>query len=292
MSGVGAPHRCRTSRWERLRAASAAVADGRVVRALGLALVLCVGPAGAHELGDFGRVKPGVLNDTIIPETDRVMRRLGNQPVSNFNITDEEREMHDRVYRFLIARHARDWAFDYEQVIFVAGVFSSRPDKFDLYYRWLSNERYASSRVRYNTIADDIGADLLTLPATFKAICAVVEIDRQRAVAATELTDVEAPMLKQVRLRKAENDLYVGRFVAALGYRYGSYSYALDHFLVETPHGEAVNVDERLSRLAGWVDRAEAFDFCGDGWDDGIGGRGAIPGRVLMDAPSEGEYRK
>jgi hypothetical protein len=268
------------------------VADGRLVRALGLALLLCVGPAGAHELGDFGRVKPGVLNDTIIPETDRVMRRLGNQPVSNFNITDEEREMHDRVYRFLIARHARDWAFDYEQVIFVAGVFSSRPDKFDLYYRWLSNERYASSRVRYNTIADDIGADLLTLPATFKAICAVIEIDRQRAVAATELTDVEAPMLKQVRLRKAENDLYVGRFVAALGYRYGSYSYALDHFLVETPHGEAVNVDERLSRLAGWVDRAEAFDFCGDGWDDGSGGRGAIPGRVLMDAPSEGEYRK
>ena len=61
------------------------------VRALGLALLLCVAPASAHELGDFGRVKPGVLNDKLIPETDRLMRRLGNQPVSDFNLTDEEK---------------------------------------------------------------------------------------------------------------------------------------------------------------------------------------------------------
>lgn len=268
------------------------MADVTLVRALGLALLLCAAPAGAHEIGDFGRVKPGVLNDEIIPETDRLMRRLGNQSVSNFNITDQEHEMHDRVYRFLIARHAKDWAFDYEQIIFVAGVFSSRPDKVDLYYRWLTAERYASSRVRYNTIADDIGADLLTLPTTFAAICAVVEIDRQRAVAAAEIGDIEAGMIKQMRLRKAENDLYVGRFVAALGYRYGSYGYALDHFLVETPHGEAIEVDERLSRMAPWVDRAEALDFCADGWSDWDDGDGAIPGRVLLDAPSEGEYRK
>lgn len=268
------------------------MADVTLVRALGLALLLCAAPVSAHELGDFGRVKPGVLNDEIIPQTDRLMRRLTNQPISNFNITDEEREMHDRVYRFLIARHAKDWAFDYEQIIFVAGVFSYRPDKVDLYYRWLTGERYASSRVRYNTIADDIGADLLTLPGTFAAICAVIEIDRQRAVAAAELGDIEAEAIKQMHLRKAENDLYIGRFIAALGYRYGSYRYALDHFLVETPHGEAIEVDERLSRLAPWVDRAEAQDFCGDGlngWEDG---NGAIPGRVLLDAPSEGEYRK
>lgn len=268
------------------------MADVKFVRALWLALLLGTAPTSAHEIGDFGRVKPGVLNDEIIPGTDRLMRRLGNQPVSDFNITDQEREMHDRVYRFLIARHAKDWAFDYEQVIFVAGVFSSRPDKFDLYYRWLTNERYASSRVRFNTIADDVGADLLTLPTTFKAICAVVEIDRQRAVAAAELDDIEPAVIRQMRLRKAENDLYVGRFVAALGYRYGSYSYALDHFLVETPHGEAIEVDERLSRLAIWVDRAEAQDFCGDGWNDWDNSNGAIPGRVLLEPPSEGLYRK
>ncbi|MDB5542414.1 MAG: hypothetical protein JWQ89_4141 [Devosia sp.] len=254
-------------------------------------LLLCAWPAAGHELGDFGRVKPGVLNDEIIPGTDRLMRRLGNQPVSNFNITDQEREMHDRVYRFLIARHARDWAFDYEQVVAVAGLTSRRKGKDDLYYRWLTGERYASSRVRYNTMADDIGADLLTLPSTFAAICAVIEIDRQRAVAAAEIADIEPAMIAEMHERKAENDLHVGRFVAALDYRYASYGYALDHFLVETPHGEAVEVDARLSELAIWVDRAEQQEFCGD-WSTGEGGDGAIPGRVLLDAPSEGEYRK
>ena len=268
------------------------MADVTLVRALGLALLLCAAPVSAHEIGDFGRVKPGVLNDEIIPETDRLMRRLGNQPVSNLDITDEEREMHDRVYRFLIARHYVNWAFDYEQIITMAGAFSSRPGKVDLYYRWLTGQRYASSRVRYNTIADDIGADLLTLPTTFKAICAVIEVDRQRAVAAAEIGDIEAGTIKQVHLRKAENDLYIGRFIAALGYRYGSYSFALDHFLVETPHGEAIEVDERLSRLAAWVERAEAQDFCADGWNDWDDSNSAIPGRVLLDAPSEGEYRK
>lgn len=268
------------------------MADVRFVRALGLALLLGTAPVSAHEIGDFGRVKPGVLNDEIIPQTDRLMRRLGNQPVSNFNITDQEREMHDRVYRFLIARHYVSWAFDYEQVVAVAGAFSKRPGKDDLYYRWLTNERYASSRVRYSTMADDVGADLLTLPTTFAAICAVIEIDRQRAVAAAELGSIEPPMLAQMQTRKAENDLHVGRFIAALGYRYASYSYALDQFLVETPHGEAIEVDERLSRLAIWVDRAEAQDFCSDGRNDWDSGNGAIPGRVLLDAPSGGAYRK
>lgn len=268
------------------------MADVKFVRALGLALLLGTAPVSAHEIGDFGRVKPGVLNDEIIPQTDRLMRRLGNQPVSNFNITDQEREMHDRVYRFLIARHYVGWAFDYEQIVAVAGAFSKRPGKDDLYYRWLTNARYASSRVRYNTMADDVGADLLTLPTTFAAICAVIEIDRQRAVAAAEIGSIEPPMLAQMQARKAENDLYVGRFIAALDYRYASYSYALDHFLVETPHGEAIAVDERLSRLAIWVDRAEAQDFCSDGRNDWDSGNGAIPGRVLLDAPSEGLYRK
>ncbi|MBN9317336.1 MAG: hypothetical protein J0I99_16455 [Devosia sp.] len=245
-----------------------------------------------HELGDFGRVKPGVVNDELIPQLDRWGRKLAGQPVSDFNITDQEREMHDRIYRFLIARHVKDWAFDYEQIVMVAGRSSTRPGRDDLYYRWLTREPYASSRVRYNTISDDVGADVLSMPSTFAAICAVIVVDRQRAVAAGELDDVEASMIVQMRTRKAENDLYVARFVRALRYRYESYSYALDHFLVETPHAEAVTVDGRLSDYAIWLDRAEAGDFCveGDGsWRDQTE---ALPGRVLLDAPSEGEYRK
>ena len=76
--------------------------------------------------------------------------------------------MHDRVYRFLISRHVKDWAFDYEQVVMVASLFSKRPGRDDLYYMWLTREPHASSRVRYNTISDDVGADVLTMPSTLE----------------------------------------------------------------------------------------------------------------------------
>jgi hypothetical protein len=200
--------------------------------------------------------------------------------------------MHDRVYRFLISRHVKDWAFDYEQVVMVASLFSTRPGRDDLYYKWLSREPYASSRVRFNTISDDVGADVLTMPSTFASVCAVQMVDQQRATAASQLDDIEPSMIEQMHTRKAENDLHIARFVRALRYRYDSYSYALDHFLVETPHAEAINVDGRLSDYATWLGRAEAGDFCGgdDGtWHDQTE---ALPGRVLLDAPSEGEYRK
>lgn len=257
-----------------------------------MALAMLVAPAAGHELGDFGRVKPGVLNDELIPWADKLDRRLRGQPVSDLNLTDEEREMRDRLYRFLIARHVKDWAFDYEQIVAVASFASRRAGREDLYYRWLTRERYASSRVRYNTISDDIGADVLTLPGAFASVCAVTIIDRQRAVAVAELDDIEAEMIAEVLARKAENALHVDRFVRALRYRYESYSYALDHFLVETPYPEAVNVDSRLSGYAVWLGRAEAGDFCiEDGaasWNEAE----PLPGRVLRNGPGEGPYRK
>jgi hypothetical protein len=200
--------------------------------------------------------------------------------------------MHDRVFRFLVARHVKDWAFDYEQVVMVASLFSKRASRDDLYYMWLTREPYASSRVRYNTITDDVGADVLTLPSTFASICAVIEVDRQRSLAASQLDDIEAEMTAQMQVRKAENDLFVARFQRALRYRYDSYSYALDHFLVETPHTEAVRVDGALSEYAIWLDRAEVGTFCVDGLDGWGDGSQAIPGRILLDAPSEGEFRK
>ncbi|HNZ96954.1 MAG TPA: hypothetical protein PKM64_07155 [Thermoanaerobaculia bacterium] len=115
---------------------------------------------------------------------------------------------------------------------------------------------------------------------------------RKRAVAADGLPHVEPRYLREVNVRHAENQAYIDRFVLALAYRYQSYGYALDHLLVETQHVEAVKTDAALSELAIWVDRAEAHDFCGDGWGHNADGDGAIRSRVLMNAPSEGEYLK
>jgi hypothetical protein len=248
-------------------------------------------PTDGQQLGDFGRMQRSFVNDEVLPLVDRNRRGMNGKAMDGFHLADVEVEMRDRVWRFLYAPHARDWAWPYTAEI---RPISQRPvgKTYEAkYYKWLAGQRYASSRVRYNTIADHVGADIGTLPATFRAICGVIETDRQRQVAVAELYDLEPEMRDRQLKRDRENGAFIDRFVLALNYRYESYGYALDHLLVETPHTEAVNVDAALTELAIWVDRANAQDFCGNRWSLS-GGQQALPSRVLLGAPDEGSYRK
>jgi len=242
-------------------------------------LVLCCAlalpgqPASARQLGDFGRVQAGVLNDEIIPGFEKIWKQLNRRPASDFNWTDQEAEMHARVWRFLVAPQSRDWAFEYAAEIRPAKAGEQRKRYEDRYYSWLRTERHASSRGRYATMSEH-------------------EIDRQRAVAAASIEGLEREVLRDEAEREAENQAHVEHFVRALAYRYEAYSYALDRLLVETPHEGAVIVDGRLSELAAWVDRAEAGDFCSAGWHPDDAGGEALPSRVLLDVRDEGTIRK
>jgi len=188
------------------------------------------------------------------------------EPVSNFNRTDQEKEMHDRVWRFLVAAHAKDWFYDTAAEWQRTRIIPARDTSFsvDRYYLWLVRTHYESSRTRYATVGRHIAADLDTLPTTFRSICAVMEIDRQRAAALHELRNLGPDVRDNVAARKAENDMNIAWFVRALTYRYRSYNYALDHLLVETPHEQSMAVDEALRRMSLRVDKANQGDFCFD----------------------------
>jgi len=249
-------------------------------------------PAHAQQLGDFGRMERGFVNDELIPLVDKNRKGMNGRPLDGFNLTDEETEMRDRVWRFLVAPHAKDWAWPYSAEIRPAKAGGGTEKQVGKYYRWLTGERYASSRARYNTMATHIEADIGTLPGTFRSICAVIEVDRQRGVAVAEIDGLEPEVQARVDKRDRENGMFIDRFVLALSFRYDSYQYALDHFLVETPHQEAVKVDTALSQLVVWVERAKAYDFCSEGWSVHGDGQSALPGRILLDPPDEGPYRK
>lgn len=279
---------CPTSRPVRRRAS--AVAASWLTAAL--FALLPVPQVQAQQLGDFGRMERNFLNDEVLPLLDRNRRGMNGKPMDGFNLTDEEVEMRDRVWRFLVAPHAKDWAWPYTAEIRPAKAGGGTDKQVGKYYRWLTGQRYASSRVRYNTIAEHVGADVATLPSTFRSICAVIEVDRQRGVAIAEVGGLEPEMAVRVQKRDLENATFIQRFVLALNFRYDSYQYALDHFLVETPHLEAREVDTALTGMVIWVERANSHDFCGDGWSLHGEGEAALPGRVLLDPADEGRYRK
>ncbi len=239
---------------------------GRVVPRLSLLMLAallsgCV----ARPTGDFGRAAPSYLHDELMPEVGRARAQLTGDAVSSFRQTDEEGEMHDRIWRFLVSQHARDWMFDVRAQLKRSRLVVETPverSAIDRYYLKLKRAEYASSRVRYSTIAAEIDTDVATIPDTFRAICAVLEIDRQRQVALAALRPNDPNLASEVSARIGENAAAIAWFVKALRYRYDSYSYALDTFLIETPHPEAANVQQQLDRLRPLVARAEAGDFC------------------------------
>lgn len=235
----------------------------------------------ARPVGDFGRAQPSVLHDRAMPYVGAHIATNRREPVSNLNQTDQEREMHDRTWRFLIAAHSRDWLFDTSVELQRTRIGPARDYRYttDRYYAWLRSTAYQSSTTRYNTVGRHILADLDTVPTTFQSICAVEQVDRQRRIALAELPGIEQSVATNVAARRTENQWHVDWFVRALNYRYDSYSYALDHLLVETPHEQSMAVDENLRRLRPWVDRANRGEFCLNGPGSSTGSGVTIPSR-------------
>lgn len=232
------------------------------------ALVVAVAALAAgcvsRPVGDFGRAAPSFTHDTAMPLAGDWLATQRGEPVSKFNQTDQEREMHNRVWRFLVAPHSKDWFYDTAVELQRTRISPATDTKFlpDRYYRWLKQTQYQSSPVRYSTVGRHIAADIDTLPTTFASICAVREIDRQRAIARDGLSGLEPSVGQDVAARRDEHDIRINWFVRALTYRYQSYDYALDHLLVETPHEQSLAVDEALRRLSVYVERAQRGNFC------------------------------
>jgi hypothetical protein len=169
---------------------------------------------------------------------------------------------------------------------------SNKPLKVRNYYDWLHGTRFESSRVRYSRVEDDVIADVGMVPSTFKSICAVIDLDRQRGVASNSIRGLEDEVSMNAAKRHAENRDAVAWFVRSLRHRYESYDYALKHLLVETPHEEAVSLNDKLNTLAIHVEAAERGDFCIDASDEDRSRRGGIRSRYLLSEPDEGLYRK
>ncbi|HUG62203.1 MAG TPA: hypothetical protein VMP03_10170, partial [Methylomirabilota bacterium] len=76
--------------------------------AAALALASCGRPT-----GDFDRARPSALHDDVLPAIGRFSAETKrNEPVSRFNLTDDERELRDRAFAFTRAPHLGDWWLD------------------------------------------------------------------------------------------------------------------------------------------------------------------------------------
>jgi hypothetical protein len=256
-------------------------------------LLVAVLAACTRPTGDFGRAQPSVLHDELMPQIGAYRAARAGEPVSSFNLTDQEVELRDRVWRYLVAPHAYDWFSDSEVELQRTRLvpIKTTPKPVDTYYNWLHGTRFASSRVRFNRLAEDVRLDVALMRPTFQAICAVQEGDRQRRIARDGLAGLGPKTATEVEARRRENNAIIDWFVRSAENRHDSYSYALDHLLVETPHQEAIAANAEITTLALWIERAERGDFCsGDGGVQSTSANG--PASRYLRSSDQPIYRK
>lgn len=205
------------------------------------------------QTGDFGRVRVDPTYSYAVTQTSADERQ------AHFALTDDERRMNARIYRFLSMDHTDPWL--HRAFLADVGVVQGELDE-TAYFAWMKSEGFASSHGPYNRLENDIRLDLLSLPQTFESVCKVQEIDRRRDIAAGNLVNIEPLTQAATQERLSENRARFTQFSVALEFRYDAYVYALEHLLIETPHEEARTVDALLSEMAVANRAAAAGDFC------------------------------
>ncbi len=252
-------------------------------RRLGIAVVLAAAVLPAcRPTGDFGRAKPSVINDDLMPAAGRwIAGERRKEPVSGFNYTDTELELRDRAFAFVRAPHVRDWWFD----ALVEGERSrilpllDRPPPpvdpkdatlfddvwrtltapaFDTtrYYAFLRTDPDRSSDTRWNRILEAMTGDTLLVPPFCAVAAKVRSIDVERLAALGRIAGLEPDYVENAYARVEENDRVIAWVWRALAYRVVSYRYAIDRLTVETPSQTQWAVNRAFDALA--ASRCEA----------------------------------
>lgn len=218
-----------------------------------LAALASIGLAlgGCTETGDFGRPKPSLWNDHILPRAGSLAAYARGEPVSGYVYTDDEDELRDRAWRFVMPAHERSW---FEAII--ANLVRTRILPADLqpadkrtYHGDLMSGAFRSPSSRYRRLSEDAVADLKLIGPFAGVAVRVIAADRVRLQSLAYVRDLKDAEVYHATARVAENRCLIAWVRHETLARLESYRYALEHLLIEAPQGEAIEAERSLARL-------------------------------------------
>ena len=225
--------------------------SGPAARAVVLAAIAGFALCACAETGDFGRPKASVWNNLILPSSGEYAARERGEPVSAYPLTDLERELRDRSWRFLMPEQERSW---FEQNLFNLARTRIRPASEQprdprSYYASLVGQPFASPASRYRRIGEDAEADLVLI-APFGAVAErVIATDRARLGSLAYVHDLTDRQVADASARVIENRCLVAWVRSALRDRTEAYRYALEHAFVAMPQEEAAETERSVRAL-------------------------------------------
>jgi hypothetical protein len=214
--------------------------------------LIALAAAGCVETGDFGRPKPSIWNDVVLPTTGSVSAQVRGEAISSFTYTDDEKEMRDRAWRFLMPAHERSWFATILSNLARTRILppSVNATGLETYHRAVAGGPARSPASRYRRLAEDAVADR-KLIAPFAAVASRVmaaDVVRLRALPHVGLlTHADAD---DAVARVAENRCLIDWVRYETHARLEQYRYALEHLFIEAPQSEAVAAERSLAELA------------------------------------------
>jgi len=214
------------------------------------AVLLLLGGCGTPN-GDFGEVQPYLVKDSI---HDWVGPYATGSVPSNFELTDDERQLRDLGYPLIEA------PYDRQQWYSIAGEYGViRPDKatFDRtsYATRLLASRVHSPAARYSQLDDDVRNDMTRMPQFFEAAARVLDLDQKRRKSLGYVSALSPAERGNAERRMRENASIVTLVRAKLTQRAASYRFALERMVIMTPSPQAIEGERAINQMLALIAR-------------------------------------
>ncbi len=218
--------------------------------------------SGCVETGDFGRVKRNSTWNDLLETGGSVVAARRGEPVSPYGYTDDERELRNRAWRFLVPAHEYAW---FERVladlaakrILPPGARGGDPAT---YFDALLSDGAISPASRYRRLSEDAAADARLLPKLTDIAARVFTADGVRLKTLGYARTVSPADIVNAETRVAENRCLVSWVAFGLDTRIAEYRYALEHLVIETPQAQAVPAERSLAFLEAGRPALARFD--------------------------------
>jgi hypothetical protein len=265
-----------------------------VKRCLGAPLIavsclLLLAACQSYHTGDFGRRSDNIVTSTALPKAGLFSAWVRGEPTSLYPFTDDEIELRDRAWRFLMPAHDKANLQMRLAELSYTRVLPPLPHSGrNHYHLLLMTEDYRSVASRYHKIGQDIEADrqlMLPFSQTAARVCAADRVRVQSLNLTRELSPIQR---EQAAARVAENRGLVDWVRRDMREKAAAYRYALEHLTIEAPMREAIRSEQALIAMESAQQTLDYWEGCGEN-TLAVPPRGAVLGRGSPSVLKDGE---
>ncbi|WP_298104195.1 hypothetical protein [Bradyrhizobium sp.] len=207
---------------------------------------------GACSGGDFGRTREDFRNDDMHRWMGAEATGSVGLRASQFQLTDDERQLRDRAYPLIEPPHSRPaWKAVFGDYQVIASPWRQRV-VFDrtAYGRALIDEPHRSDASRYSQLIDDARDDITRFDPFYSTAARVLELDRKRNASLAHVSQLSPRERADAVARMEENALIVQWVQQCQERRVSSYRWALERLVVQGPNSMAAEADRLINELA------------------------------------------